>query len=153
MTQLIESTVFEVIPYVGTNSVAFGMNPLQVKEILGQSNEKLKNHQGKLVEFWSYMNVCYSERGVVEHIGFGRQMKNIILNDVNLFYSDSSAVLKKLLTMDFDPMEYHGFLIFLKLGISLTGFHDDVEDDKAAALFMRGAWDLRKSKMKKFKLA
>jgi hypothetical protein len=79
-------------------------------------------------------------------------MKNIVFKGINLFALDAPVVLKKLIEFDSEPMEYLGFLVFLKLGIQLTGFCDDDDDDKAAALFVRGRWDSRMSKMKKFKL-
>lgn len=152
MTPINESTVFEIIPYIGTNLVSFGMSALQVEERLGKSEKKSRNHQGKQIEFWSYMNIGYSERGVVEHIGFGRQMKNILLNHNNLFGLDAPMVLKKLREIDCQPLEYLGGLFFFKLGICLTGFHDDDEDQKAMSLFEDGRWDSRKSKMRKINL-
>jgi hypothetical protein len=70
MIQISESIVFEVIPYVGTNSVAFGMNPLQVERVLGKSELRSKNYRGKLNEYWSGLVIGYSESGGVDHIGF-----------------------------------------------------------------------------------
>jgi hypothetical protein len=152
MTKISESTIFEAIPYVGTNLVTFGMNSLQVEKVLGKIESRSSSHEGGLVEFWSDIAIGYSEKGIVNHIGFGRNMKNIILNKINLFGFDAPVVLKELLKMDAEPLEGWGFLVFFELGIYLTGFQDDTEDDKAAALFLRGAWDSDKPKMKRFQL-
>jgi len=152
MTSINESTIFEIIPYVGTNLVIFGMTSFQVEGVLGKSDKKSKNPTLEgFDEFWSDIVVGYSESGIVEHIGFGRQMKNVIYNGINLFYIKSSVALRKILEIDPEPLEYLGFLVFFKLGLYLSGFDNDEEsDDKAAALFVRGHWDSRKPKMKKF---
>jgi hypothetical protein len=154
MMKIDESTVFEIIPYSGTNLVTFGMKPYQVERVLGKSKIKSKDHQGRFDESWPGINVGYSESDIVDHIGFSKHMKNIIFSRINLFGLPSSVVLRELMEIDTDPMEYLGMVIFLKLGFYLTGFEDDGEDDdKAAALFVHGRWDSRMSKMKKFKLA
>lgn len=153
MTPISESTVFEMIPYVGTNLVTFGMTLYQVKRVLGKSKIKSKDHQGRFEESWPGISVGYSESNIVDHIGFSKYMKNIIFSGINLFELPSSVVLRELMEIDTDPMEYLGMVIFLKLGFYLTGFEDDDEDDdKAAALFVRGRWDSCILEMKKFKL-
>jgi hypothetical protein len=35
-----------------------------------------------------------------------------------------------------------GFLVFTRLGVTTTGYHDDDESQRALTIFPRGTWDL-----------
>ena len=148
-----ERTKFYIQPYIGTNAIRFGMTPAEVAQLLGPSETESTNHQGKAVEFRSFMNVAYSDKMQVDHIGFGRQMQEIYLEEINIFSDESRSVLRKLISLDHEVFLYFGGLFFFKLGISLTGFHDNDENNKALALFTRGHWDSRKPKMRPFMLS
>ena len=148
-----EHSNFHIQPYVGTDIVTFGMTPVEVSQALGVAETKSTNHQGKVVEFRSYMNVAYSSDKRVDHIGFGRQMEEVYLGKINIFAGDPKVVLSELIDLDSEVFLYLGFLFFFKLGLSLTGFHDNDEDQKALALFTQGHWDSRKPKMKPFVLS
>jgi hypothetical protein len=39
------------------------------------------------------------------------------------------------------PYEDVGYIIFYKLGIAVTGFHDNDESQKAITIFEEGYWD------------
>ena len=148
-----EFTKFYIQPYFGTDIVKFDMTPAEVVQALGVAENQSTNHQGKLVEFRSYMNVAYSSEKRVDHIGFGRQMQEVYLGKINIFFDDPKVVLTELIGLDSEVFLYLGFLFFFKLGFSLTGFHDGDEDQKALALFTQGHWNSRKSKMKPFVLS
>ncbi len=79
-------------------------------------------------------------------------MENITFLGVNIFGEESHLVLAKIMTADPNPMHYLGFIVFLKVGITLTGFHDEDISQRALTLFERGAWDHRISKMQPFSL-
>ena len=38
-------------------------------------------------------------------------------------------------------MEVLGFLVFDRIGVTTTGYHDDDEDDLAITVYPRGAWN------------
>jgi hypothetical protein len=59
-------------------------------------------------------------------------------------------VVRRLAAADPDPTEMVGLLVFLKLGIALTGFHDGRESDLAVTVFEPGRWDEHLSKMKPY---
>ena len=42
---------------------------------------------------------------------------------------------------DPEPKIWVGFVIFVKLGIRISGFHDDNESQKAIAIVRKGYWD------------
>ena len=76
-------------------------------------------------------------------------MLQVELATIKLFVDEPISVIKRLFLLDSSAATYLGFLVFLELGISLTGFHDDDEDQKAFTAFERGSWDKRKMKLKK----
>jgi hypothetical protein len=142
-------------PFQGVNSIKFGMSPEEVANILGASDTVSENHLKQRIEFRSFANFAYSseEPRILCHIGFGRQMSRVIFDNINFFEDDSNSVLRRLIIKDSAPMLYLGFLVFIKLGISLTGFHDQDISQKALSLFEEGAWDKRSSRMKEFHLS
>lgn len=150
MNELNELTSFELIPYIGTDLVKFGFNSKDVENYLGPVESIARDSNGQLVEFRSYMNVAYSaeEHLGVNHIGFGRQMKNVYLLGINIFEESPLDVLRGISANDPHPMEYMGFIFFLKLGLSLTGFHDADTAQRAASVFPRDRWASRVHKMK-----
>lgn len=148
------SEKFQIAPLAGTDQVAFGMSPQEVENALGTPDQISKNHLGSRVEFRAAMNVGYSlATPRVDHIGFGRQMTQLYLGELNFFFTPPEQVLRTLMVADSQPLTYLGFVVFLKLGIALTGFHDGDESQKAVTLFPKGAWDKRVQKMQPFHMA
>jgi hypothetical protein len=128
------------------------MSPEDVVNILGSADSVSKNHLGQRVEFRSFMNIgfssgCYQK---LNHIGFGRQMEDVHFNGIYFFKNPPINVIYKLMVHDNNPLIYLGFVVFLKLGISMTGFHDDDISQKSVSIFEYGAWDKRISKMESF---
>ena len=143
---------FEIISYSGCGNIKFGMTPAEVESELGAPDQVSENYLNQRVEFRSFMNVAYSngDEPRLNHIGFGRQMEAVTYKELKLFKEDPFTVLKELARSDSHPYVYLGFVVFLDLGITLTGFHDEDESQKAIALFEKGAWDARIKKMKPF---
>lgn len=148
------TTKFEIIPLTGASGLSFGITPTEVEQNLGTPDQVSTNHLKQRVEFRSFMNVAYTadQQEKLCHIGFGRQMEDVTLNDINFFKDEPIEVLKKLMSIDGTPLLYMGFVVFLDLGITLTGFHDDNVSQKAITVFEKGAWDKRIGKMKPFTL-
>lgn len=149
-----EKEPFELLPYAGAGKIRFGMTPKEVETIYGVADSTSSNHLKQRVEFRSSMNVAYSSGATegVSHIGFGRQMQDVRFKDVNLFFNNDDLALKRMILEDGSPQIYLGFIVLLKLGITLTGFHDNDVAQKAVALFPPGAWDKRIAKLKPFSL-
>lgn len=145
---------FAILPYQGAGSIRFGMSPSEIKGLIGAPDQVSTNHLKQRVEFRSFMNVAYTpsmdQHSVLTHIGFGRQMEMVLIEDVNLFKDDPIGVLNRLMLVDSRPMTYLGFVVFFELGIALTGFHDNDVSQKAVTVFEKGAWDNRVPKMNPF---
>jgi hypothetical protein len=148
------ATKFEIKPFSGSGDVTFGMTPSDVEQILGAPDQTSANHLGQRVEFRSFMNVAYTTDQPTRlcHLGFGRQMEMVTFGEINFFKDDAIKVLKKLIEIDDKPQIYLGFVVFLQLGITLTGFHDNDPSQKAVTVFEQGAWDKRIGKMQAFRL-
>ncbi|NWL79546.1 hypothetical protein DM872_22090 [Pseudomonas taiwanensis] len=147
-----EKTLLEIRPFAGVSRVTFGMQASAVGKELGEADSTTKNHLGQLVESRSFANFGYSVSSEeLAHIGLGRQMENVFLGSTNIFMDPAQNVLSDLTLLDDSPYIYLGYVVFLKLGISLTGFHDGDIDQKAISLFPKGAWDKRIPRMNKLK--
>jgi hypothetical protein len=76
--------------------------------------------------------------------------------DVNLkgidVFKDTDAF-AKLIKEGRKPFEYMGFVILLDLGVTLTGFHDNDESQKALTAFARGRWDHLRDKFGEFHIS
>jgi hypothetical protein len=46
-----------------------------------------------------------------------------------------------LLRLDPEPVERLGLLVFRRLGVTTTGYHDDDESDRALTVYAPGTWD------------
>jgi hypothetical protein len=55
-------------------------------------------------------------------------------------------------TIDQDLVEVLGFVVSLKLGIAVTGFHDDESSQLAIHAFRQGDWDMFQRRMKPYKI-
>jgi hypothetical protein len=144
---------FKIHPLEGIGPIKFGMLPRQVESLVGPADQVSTNHLGQRVEFRSFMNFAFTNDTEQKlcHIGLGRQMDLTSLNDWFVFTEEPRSVIKHLISMGDVPMLYMGFLVFLELGITLTGFHDDDEPQKALTLFPKGSWDSRVPRMRAFK--
>lgn len=69
-----------------------------------------------------------------DHFGFGRG-STVCYRGIDFFHDRSAWC--KLVEWSSDYHQHVGFLVFCDLGIALTGFHDDDEDDLAVTVFPR----------------
>ena len=63
----------------------------------------------------------------------------VMLNGIDVFGDPGSFA--RIAELDDEVFEFYGFLVFFGLGITLTGFHDKDEAQKALTMFHRGRWD------------
>ena len=131
---------FDIEPYVGPLPLTFEMSSADVESIIGPAKYDRIMWSGHREEFRSFMNNYYAlDDGKVEVVGFV-PTPSLLFKGHRLFsIPDPIALLRQ---YDPDPYEDLGFTVFLKLGISITGFSEtDSEGDKAITVFRKGAWD------------
>ena len=126
-------------PYVGTNLVTFEMTPHQVEMAIGRPQEVGQNSLGERDENRGNVSVRYSllDNKVCE-ISFLPSSK--LLFKGKLLFEEMDLI-DWLMTFDPKPYEFVGFLIFFELGITVTGFHESDESQKAITIFRKGRWD------------
>lgn len=135
-----------IAPYEAVGPLHFGMSQDEVVASIGSPNRHSKNRTGNPVLWYNGLNVTIENGGLVE-VGFGPEEAVAVLG-VSPF-SDSDA-LARLCELDGNPQEVLGFIVLQKVGITLTGFHDNNESQKAVTAFSRGRWDALRSKMTPF---
>ena len=132
-------TLFELKPYQGAGELRFGMVPSDVLAAFGEPRRKSVNRRGE--SDWSYgdHSVRFSKMDdALVEIAFLKTAK-VMLNGIDVFGDPGSFA--RIAELDDEVFEFYGFLVFFGLGITLTGFHDKDEAQKALTMFHRGRWD------------
>lgn len=135
---------FNIKPYEGAGELLLGMTPEDVSLIFGPPNRTRINasqetresrEDGGLQTFYSP-----KDRQLVE-IGFSPNISGLTFRDMSVFLERPLEIFKEFLKEDNEPYESVGFIVLFKIGVTLTGFHDNSPDDRAVTLFERGRWD------------
>ncbi len=147
---------WDIQPYVGVGQLKFGMTPDEVAAVLGppdgsRFNADMQEIRERRRE--SALQAVYSanDKRLVE-LGFSSPISELRFDGVQLFSAKSDEALRHVIQHDGDPFVTHGFIVFLGLGITMTGFDDDDEAQKAVTVFEKGRWDAVKPRMHKFVL-
>lgn len=135
-----------IFPYEAVGPVRFGMDEIEVRAVLGEPGSESTDRGGNRVLRYDRLIVTIGPNGVLE-IGISPGSPTSLAG-IDLF--SSPLALEAVCQMDGAPQEYLGFLVFLNLGITMTGFHDDDESQKALTVFAPGRWDILRSQMKPF---
>jgi hypothetical protein len=131
--------------YRSVGAIDFGMSSDQVRALLGEPSRITTNRFGEEVLAFDGINVCVSpSTGVVEVTLLPETQPTI--SDIAIF--GSPWALRRLRSLDDAPQEVLGAVVFLKLGISVTGLHDGDDDQRAVSAFVKGRWDSFQDKMK-----
>jgi hypothetical protein len=140
--------VFEIAPFEAAGPIRFGMTRTEVHAALGDPIRETRNRRGEIDESWGAVSVRYAvEDGRVVEVGLVPPAIATYKGHDVFASPDSMRLLQ---ADDPAPMEYMGFVVFLLLGITLTGFHDDDDSQRAVTAFARGRWDHLRSKLRPF---
>lgn len=131
---------FDISPYVGAKPVHFGTPRNCVIEYLGTPDvvDTSDDSWGSQLE----INIGYTDNNLVRHIGLRPGDYELKLDGKVIWTpTDHPDPNPSFLLLDSEPLEYLGFLIFTKIGIRTTGYHDDDPDNVSVVLFEKGATD------------
>jgi hypothetical protein len=130
------STVFSLVPYVGAIPVTFEMSSTDVESVIGPPSSVETNFIGERDERRDGLSIRYSiADGKVVEVSFLPGV-DLVFEGRNMFKEpDLVGYLRQ---FDQEVYEYMGFLIFLDLGITVTGFHDNDDAQKAIVAFRKG---------------
>ncbi len=137
------SIEFHIEPNIGALPIRFGMTAKEVAKHLGKPDSEKVNFEGNRNEYRANKKVRIgfaAEKEKVRDLSFSPD-KNLRLffQDVDLL-SDSQRF-EALLKGDNEPQESMGFLVFFKIGVAVTGYHDGDKSQRAITVFAKGAFD------------
>ncbi len=136
------SSEYVIIPYEGASSLRFGKSVGSIITALGEPDFKEYDEYGSLLSYPD-INLMFSTDGELEEIGFKVNGAKVSICGVAL--EDGSRKLKPHISLkrfDPEPKETEGgALVFLGLGVSLTGYHTGNESDQAITCFRKGVWN------------
>ena len=138
--------------YESVNNISFGMSEEEVIGIFDRPHDTRYNNANEL-EFWYddlIVRFDNNGSGVREITTILHSNQTIQLN--GQVFSVNEHFFQQLCNLDGNPYEHYGFIILFKLGITLSGFHDEYDEDKILTIFRFGDWDKYKDKMKVFKI-
>lgn len=144
---------YEIESYIGVGDLRFGMTLDQVSQLEGTPDIVEKNMLGEINESRFNTGIAFTygklDNGLVE-LGFSSELSELTFRGRPLFLEPSKKIFKAMIELDGAPYEHVGFIVLFNLGITMTGFHDDDEEDKAVTVFARGRWDETLPKMNRF---
>jgi hypothetical protein len=144
-------STFTLEPYVGATPVRFGMTASEVKQVLGPPSQVSSNYLGEQEESRDGVKIRYSkEDQTVVELSFLPTV-NLIFDSKNLF--QQTDPIRIIVGFDPDPYEWVGFVIFLALGVTITGYHDSDLAQRSITVFSRGRWDAYRTQFAKFSIS
>lgn len=136
---------FDLRPFEGAAPILFGMSRKDVIEILGSAGSSGRTFEGAEYDTWgpgSEINVGYATDGTVDHVGLSPGPFELHLQGTLIWNPNSDIDPNPfLLELDPEPVECDGFLLFTKLGIGTTGYHDDEPSEWALSIAPKGGFD------------
>jgi len=130
---------FDIEPFKGAAPVIFGMPRDNLVSLLGTPGVAGESDSwGPRFE----INVGYDDFGGVNHVGFSPGEFELRCDGEIIWTPESHPDPNyKLLEFDGEPLERLGFLVYTKIGVTTTGYHDDDPAQFAITAFPKGAWD------------
>ena len=127
-----------VIPFQGTTLVSLSADCDEIEAKLGAPLSVRKSRQKELREYSGERRVTYSSEGRAIELGFSPPGR-LVFEGHNLLEGDDPVA--TLMAYDENPMRLFQFVVFLKIGIAIAGFHTGVESEKSIFVFAEGHWD------------
>ena len=134
-----------ITSYIGVGPLKFGMKRTEIHNLIGAPQRTRKSRfSGESTDFWhdNGLQLTFSEsiEELVE-ISLYPNLPHVELNGIKLFEEPGMQVISALRNLDNSPLEKVGVTIFLKIGLSLTGFLSGDDDQKSVSAFINGRWD------------
>ena len=138
--------ILDIIPYQSVGPVRFGMSAQEVQDLLGKPELASTSRYGSDLLRYGDMLVTLDAGGVVE-IGLVPPCQ-VTIAGIDIF--GTPPAFNRLCLIDGAPQEYLGFIVFLRLGITLTGLHDGDKSQTAVTAFTSGRWAPMQPKLKPY---
>lgn len=148
------SNHFDIKPYLGAGPLRFGKTRKQVEDVLSPPDKtKRTTFRNETQEFRrdNVLQTVYmaAEDTLVEISFYGNQ--SVAFEAMDLFQTPGTEVIRRLSEADGKPLETVGIVVFLKLGIAMTGLlQEDEPGQKSISVFAKGRWDSEIEDLKPF---
>lgn len=143
--------VFDIEPFIGVGKLQFGMSSRQVANAIGNPDSSRKTFLGEVKEYRrenGLVTTYTKDTNDLIEIGFSSNISELQYKGRQLFVEPALNIFDELVREDGSPYETVGFIVLLKLGMTITGFHDGAEEQKAITVFTQGRWDVEKDELK-----
>ncbi|TBN12839.1 hypothetical protein EYC79_11525 [Agrobacterium cavarae] len=137
----------EIYPGEGLGNLKFGMGISEVLRALGQEKDRTVRDDVTELYFDNYLNVAFRD-GILFQIGATRYSTGIMYKNIDIFSAEPLSVLRMIEADAGGAFEMYGFIVFLPLGLSLTGFHDDDLENKAMTVAVLDEWQSVREELK-----
>jgi hypothetical protein len=135
--------------YTDINGVPFGAGKTEVISVFGKPANQTKNREREEeFHFTDFILRFDASTNRLREASLLPGCKGTINGSPVLW---DRRFLSWLAAEDEDLQEVLGFVLSLKLGLALSGFHDDDDSQKAIHAFRFGDWDMFKNRMRPFK--
>jgi hypothetical protein len=150
---------WELYPHEGAGPLRFGMTPEAVHAVLSEPlvarprRPAMAAKASRQEMYPPALGLTYQQDDTglaLVAIGFGKAMAAVSYAGAKLFATRPDAVLRLFAAKDPEPRQIAGAIVFLRLGVGLTGFHDGATDDLAVNISAAGQWDGRSDPAKPF---
>ena len=136
--------ILDIHPFAGISQAPFGEPRAAVHAAFGApSSSQAPRDEWGITDFWfdSCLNIRYDAIGRVEHVGFGAGRFELrFLGEPIWPGGENNDPNPILLCHDRAPLETLGFLVFTKIGVTTSGYHNEYPEDEALTVFPEGAW-------------
>ena len=144
-------TQFDIRPHVGALPVIFGMHRDEVHRLLGppETSSPLWDKSGFSESYLrGVYNVGYDNDWKANHFGVGPGGIALSIDAQPIWSPDEQPDPNPtLLALDPAPVTTVGFWIYLRLGVTTTGYHDGDESQRAITAFppSRAEWFVKRA--------
>jgi hypothetical protein len=132
--------VLDIKPGIGLGNLRFGDSVDETARKIGQPVAKSSFENVQEFIFSSGLKLSF-RNGSLYQIGASHRVPNITFHGRDIFSSDSMEILRLLEKDSSGAYQAYGFVVFLPLGVSLTGFHDEDIDEKAMTISVLDEWE------------
>lgn len=129
----------EICPDQGLGDLKFGMTVGEVRSVLGQELDRSVRDEITEIYFENYLNLAF-RNDALYRIGATRYSSGITYKNTDIFAAEPLSVLKAMEAEAGGAFEMYGFIVFPKLGLSVTGFDDDDVENKAMTISVPEEW-------------
>jgi len=128
----------ELTPHVGVGPLLLGMSESEARAILGSPRSSRRTRKGEIEHSWRGVRICFALNGAAEEISLAPPARPVYRGH-ELFAEH--RLIQLFSQEDPEPKGGFGIVVFLGLGIAISGAETGEPDQPSVTLFSPGRWD------------